>query len=137
MSLFARTFGRDGAPFHVAAHSHHPWPDVSYDAQIAAWDDAARLLDRKWDHVFEHVIPTAQAHIARQLNLPDPSTIAFGPNTHSFLVRVLSCLPQKPVRVLTTGSEFMSFSRQMARLKEDGLVQVTQVSVEPFEDFET
>ncbi|MBL6851907.1 MAG: aminotransferase class V-fold PLP-dependent enzyme [Alphaproteobacteria bacterium] len=135
MSFFSRTFGRADAPLHVAAHSHHPWPDVSYDAQIAAWEDAARLLDRKWDHVFEHVIPKARAHIARQLNLPDPATIAFGPNTHAFLMRILSCLPQRPVRVLTTGSEFMSFSRQMARLKEDGLVSVTQISTEPFEDF--
>ena len=135
MSFFSRTFGREGAPLHVAAHSHHPWPDVSYAAQIAAWEDAARLLDRKWGHVFEHVIPKAQAHIARQLKLPDPATIAFGPNTHSFLVRILSCLPQRPIRVLTTGSEFMSFSRQIARLKEDGLVSVTQISTEPFEDF--
>lgn len=135
MSFFSRTFGRAGAPLHVAAHSHHPWPDVSYDAQVAAWEDAARLLDNKWDHVFEHVIPNAQTHIARQLNLPDPTTIAFGPNTHSFLVRIMSCLPQRPIRVLTTGSEFMSFSRQMARLKEDGLVSVTQISTEPFDDF--
>ena len=44
MSFFSRTFGRAGAPLHVAAHSHHPWPDVSYDAQLAAWEDAARLL---------------------------------------------------------------------------------------------
>jgi selenocysteine lyase/cysteine desulfurase len=136
VSGFTRTFGLQGAPLHVAAHSHHPWPDVSYDAQIAAWDDAARLLDRKWDYVFEHVIPKAQGHVARQLALPDPTTIAFGPNTHAFVQRILSCLPQRPVRVLTTGSEFMSFSRQIARLKEDGLVQVTVVPTEPFADFE-
>jgi selenocysteine lyase/cysteine desulfurase len=133
---FARTFARPGAALHVAAHSHHPWPDVSYDAQIAAWEDAARLLDRKWDHVFEQVIPRAQDHVARQLALPDPMTIAFGPNTHGFVQRILSCLPQRPVRILTTNSEFMSFSRQIARLKEDGLVQVTVVPTEPFADFE-
>ncbi len=136
MTGFARTFGHDGAPLHVAAHSHHPWPDVSYDAQIAAWEDAARLLDRKWEHVNAHVIPKAQAHVARRLALPDPSAIVFGPNTHSFVLRILSCLPQRPVRVLTTSSEFMSFSRQIARLKEDGLVQITRVPVEPFDDFE-
>jgi selenocysteine lyase/cysteine desulfurase len=136
VSGFARTFGRQGAPLHVAAHSHHPWPDVSYDAQIAAWEDAARLLDRKWDHVFEQVIPKAQGHVARQLALPDPATVAFGPNTHGFVQRILSCLPQRPVRILTTGSEFMSFSRQIARLKEDGLVHVTVVPTEPFADFE-
>ncbi len=137
MTGFARTFGQPGAPLHVAAHSHHPWPDVSFEAQAAAWNDAARLLDRKWDYVFEHVIPTAQAHIARQLALPDPSSIAFGPNTHSFVVRLLSCLPRdRPLRVLTTDGEFMSFARQLARLEEDGAVSVTRVATEPFDSFE-
>jgi selenocysteine lyase/cysteine desulfurase len=134
---FTRSVGQPGAPLHVAAHSHHPWPDVSYDAQIAAWNDAARLLDRKWDHVFAHVIPAAQRHIARQLALPDPASIAFGPNTHSFVLRLLSCLPRdRPLRVLTTGSEFMSFARQMARLEEDGAAVVTRVATEPFDTFE-
>jgi selenocysteine lyase/cysteine desulfurase len=137
VSGFARTFGRAGAPLHVAAHSHHPWPDVSHDAQVRAWDDAARLLDRKWDFVFESVIPAAQAQIARQLALPDPATIAFGPNTHGFVLRILSCLPQdRPLRVLTTGSEFMSFARQMARLEEDSAAIVTRVATEPFDTFE-
>ena len=99
--------------------------------------DAARLLDRKWDHVFEAVIPAAQAHIARTLHLPDPKTIAFGPNTHSFVVRLLSCFPaDKPVRVLTTSSEFMSFARQIARLEEDGRVVVTRIATEPFDTLE-
>ena len=137
MSGFARTFGHSGAPLHVAAHSHHPWPDVSFDAQVQAWNDAARLLDRKWDLVFETLIPAAQSHIARQLVLPDPTTITFGPNTHSFVLRILSCLPHdRPLRVLTTDSEFMSFARQMARLEEDGAALVTRVATEPFVTFE-
>ena len=122
---------------HVAAHSHHPWPDASFDGQQAAWRDAARLLDRKWDRVFEEVIPAAQRHIASRLGLPDTATIAFGPNTHSYVLRLLSCFPAgKPVRILTTQSEFMSFSRQVARLEEDSLVAVTRVATEPFATFE-
>ena len=137
MTGFARSVERAGAPLHVAAHSHHPWPDVSFDAQAAAWDDAARLLDRKWAHVFEHVIPAAQEHISRQLSLPDSKTLAFGPNTHGFVMRILSCLPRgRTLRVLTTGSEFMSFARQMARLEEDGAAEVVRVATEPFETFE-
>ncbi|MEI9887718.1 MAG: aminotransferase class V-fold PLP-dependent enzyme [Rhizomicrobium sp.] len=137
MNGFARTFGLAGAPLHVAAHSHHPWPDASYAAQSRAWDDAARLLDRKWDLVFARVIPAAQNHIAQQLALPDPATIAFGPNTHAFVLRLLSCLPaDRPLRILTTGSEFMSFARQMARLEEDGAVHVTRIATEPFDSFE-
>ncbi|HEY4940141.1 MAG TPA: hypothetical protein VII56_01830 [Rhizomicrobium sp.] len=137
MSGFARTFGGKDAPLHVAAHSHHPWPDVSYAAQIAAWNDAARFLDGKWDHIFETVMPAAQGHVARQLALPDAASIAFGPNTHSLVLRILSCLPRgRPLRVLTTGSEFMSFARQMARLEEDGAAVVTRVATEPFDSFE-
>ena len=136
MTGFERSVGRTDAPLHAAAHSHHPWPDVSFDAQQAAWQDAARLLDRKWDHIFGEIIPAAQTHIARQLNLPDPGTIAFGPNTHSFVLRLLSCLPTHPhPRILTTGSEFMSFSRQIARLEEDELVHVTRIATEPFDSF--
>lgn len=137
MKGFAQSMGREGAPFHAAAHSHHPWPDVTLAAQEEAWRDASRLLDRKWDRIFAQVIPTAQSHIARQLNLPDPSTIAFAPNTHSLVLRILSCLPpNRPVRILTTSSEFMSFSRQIARLEEDGVVTVIRVASEPFATFE-
>lgn len=135
MSGFSLSVERPGAPLHVAAHSHHPWPDVTLAAQEQAWRDAARLLDGKWGYVFDTIIPAAQKHIARQLSLPDPKTIAFGPNTHSFVLRLLSCLPQKP-HILTTASEFHSFARQIARLEEGGAVQVTRIATEPFDTFE-
>ena len=137
MNHFELTFGRKGAPLHVAAHSHHPWPDVSFKAQQAAWIDAARYLDHKWDYIFSDIFPQAQRHLARQLNLFDPSTIAVGPNTLSFLVRILSCLPTgRPIRVLTTGSEFMSFARQIDRLEEERTAEVTRIASEPFANFE-
>ena len=119
---------------HVAAHSHHPWPDVTFAAQQQAWFDAAVRHDDKWDHVFGDVLPQAQRHVARNLGLPDPGTLAFAPNTHEFVVRLLSCLPPRP-RVLTTDAEFLSFTRQIHRLEEDDLVAVDRVPVEPFETF--
>ncbi len=137
MNGFSQSVRRPGAPLHAAAHSHHPWPDVTFTAQEDAWRDAARLLDGKWDHVFATVIPAAQRHIAAQLHLPAPASIVFGPNTHSFVLRLLSCFPfGRPVRILTTGSEFHSFARQLARLEEDGAVVVTRVPTEPFDSFE-
>ncbi|HEY3639275.1 MAG TPA: aminotransferase class V-fold PLP-dependent enzyme [Rhizomicrobium sp.] len=137
MKGFSLSVGAGGAPLHAAAHSHHPWPDVTLAAQETAWRDAARLLDHKWQYIFEAVIPRAQAHIARVTSLPDPASIVFGPNTHSFVVRLFSCLPRiKPLRVLTTSSEFMSFARQIARLEEDGTLTVTRVAIEPFDTFE-
>lgn len=126
---------RNAAPerINLAAHSHHDWPDVSFAAQEAAWTDAARLAGNKWDIVFGEIIPAVQAGISRQLNLPDPSTIAFAPNTHEFLRRLLSCLPtQRPPRVLTTSAEFHTARRQLARLAEEGLILLDEVAAEPF-----
>lgn len=135
-AAFSLSIGAAGAPLHVAAHSHHPWPDISRAAQLACWNDAARLLDRKWDHIFSTVIPSAQAHVARQLGLSHPERIAFAPNTHDFVARLFSCCDNtRPVRVLTTTSEFMSFQRQCARLEEDGMAVVTRIPCEPFASF--
>jgi selenocysteine lyase/cysteine desulfurase len=121
---------------HFAAHSHHYWPDVTFDAQLACWQDAARLADGKWAHVFGEVVPAVQRAIAGHLGLDDPASLTFAPNTHEFLRRLLSCFPpDRPVRILTSDGEFHSFTRQAARLEEDGLVAVTRVPVEPFADF--
>ena len=68
--------------------------------------------------------------------LPDPSTIAVAPNTHEFLRRLLSALPLGcPGRILTTDGEFHSLTRQVARLEEDGLVEVERVPVRPSGSF--
>jgi selenocysteine lyase/cysteine desulfurase len=133
---FRRFLAADPDRLHFAAHSHHYWPDVTLAAQEQCWLDAARLADRKWEMVFGEVVPEAQRHVARTLNLPDPATVAFGPNTHGFVMRLLSLFPPgRPVRVLTTDGEFHSFARQIRRLEEDGLAQVTQVPVEPLAGF--
>ena len=135
-SHFQRFFAAAPGRLHVAAHSHHLWPDVTYEAQARCWDDAARLADRKWEHVFGAVYPAAQAHVARLLNLRDPRSVVFGPNTHSFVVRLLSGLPRdRAFSVLTSDSEFHSLARQLRRLEEDGLAQVTRVAAEPFDSF--
>ena len=135
---FSRSLRAAAGRLHFAAHSHHLWPDVTFEAQVACWEDAARLADRKWEHVFGVVVPETQRRIAAVLGLSDPASLAFAPNTHEFLRRVLSCLPaHRPPRVLTSDGEFHSFTRQMARLAEEGLVDMTVVPVEPFADFVT
>jgi kynureninase len=132
---FSRFLGAEPERLHVAAHSHHPWPDVTREAQLAAWDDAARLQDDKWEHVLGPVWQAAQRHVARHLALPDPATIAFAPNTHEFVLRLLSSLPaHRPPRLLTTDGEFHSLARQLARLEEEGLVAVTRIPSEPGPD---
>ncbi|HET8726587.1 MAG TPA: aminotransferase class V-fold PLP-dependent enzyme [Alphaproteobacteria bacterium] len=133
---FSRFIGAAPGRIHLAAHSHHYWPDVTFEAQQQAWLDAARMADGKWEHIFGTVWPKAQGHVARVLNLSDPATVVFAPSTHDFVLRLLSCLPPgRPPRVLTTDSEFHSFSRQMARLEEDGLAVVERVPARPFPTF--
>ena len=136
-SHFSRFLRSDPTRLHFAAHSHHPWPDVTRDAQVQAWDDAARWIDDKWQTILGPVLDEFRTHVAGHLGLPDPATIAIAPNTHECLMRLLSCFPAgRRLRILTTDGEFHSFSRQIARLEEDGLVVVTRVTVEPFDDFE-
>lgn len=129
---FSRFLTAEPDRLHFAAHSHHPWPDATREAQLEAWDIAARLQDGKWEAILGPVMAECQALVARQLRLPDPATIAFAPNTHEFLVRILSSLPTgRAPRVLTTDGEFHSLSRQLARLQEEGLVAVTRIAAEP------
>lgn len=132
-SLYSRFL--EAPRLHFAAHSHHLWMDVSRDAHLAYWDDSAKYADSKWDKIFGEVIPEAQRHIARILNLSDPNLISFAPNTHEFLVRLLSCF-EGPIKILTTDGEFHSFRRQIARYEELGRAQVTRLPVEPFKNFE-
>lgn len=137
---FSRFLSAAPGRLHLAAHSHHPWPDVSFDAHTRAWLDAAALADGKWDHVFGAVVPEAQAHVAGRLGLSDPATVAFAPNTHELVMRLLSCLPGflgRPgrARILTSDAEFHSFARQVRRLEEDGRVEVERVAAEPYDTF--
>ncbi|MDP8915716.1 MAG: class V aminotransferase [Pseudomonadota bacterium] len=134
---FKRLFSRALAAerLHLAAHSHHPWPDVSREAQIEAWDDAARLLDGKWDRIMGEVWPRAQAEVAAELGLPSPDTVVFAPNTHQLLVSLASAVERRPVRILTTDGEFHSARRQFKRWAEAGDAVVEWVATEPFEDF--
>ncbi len=132
---FSRFLGAFPERLHFAAHSHHAWPDVSFDAQQRAWLDAAAAIDNKWIKVFDEVIPRAQAHLARLLNLPESRTLCFAPTTHELVVRLLSCVTRKPLRVLTTDSEFHSFARQLRRWEETGEAVAERIAVLPYASF--
>lgn len=135
-ALFSRALSLDPERLHFAAHSHHLWPDASFDGQVRAWVEANKFADRKWDLIFGEVVPEAQAHVARELNLPSPDTVVFAPNTHDLLLRIVSGLERKPVRILSTDGEFHSFRRQAERWEEAGEAVVTRVSLEPFDSFD-
>jgi kynureninase len=113
----------------LTGHSHQAWPDVGRDAQLAAWDDAARDVDDKWARAFEQAA-RVRAGFARLLD--DPlATMALGANTHELLVRWLSALPlMSRRRIVTTDGEFHSARRQLQRLTEEG-VHVVKVAALP------
>lgn len=133
--LFSRALAAAPGRRHFAAHSHHLWPDASYEGHMQAWLDAAALADKKWDKIFGEVLPAAQRHVASELHLPDPSTVAFAPNTHELLMRLFSARKPGPIDVLTSDGEFHSFRRQAARWAETGWVTQRIVPCEPFETF--
>jgi selenocysteine lyase/cysteine desulfurase len=136
--LFSKSLGADAERLHMAAHSHHLWPDSSFDGQVECWNDAARLADRKWDRIMGEVWPEAQGHVTSELGTDDPDSILFAPNTHELLVRLVAAAPRqagRPLRVLTSDGEFHSARRQFARWAESGDIVLDQVATEPFDDF--
>lgn len=122
---------------HFACHSHHYWPDVTRDAMLEYWDDSARLVDDKWRYIFSEKLPETQHLIADILQLPQPEQLVFAPNTHELVMRLISCFDlRQPLKILSTDSEFHSFSRQVKRLAEYDNVQVDYIATEPFASFQ-
>lgn len=132
--LFSRFLDSHPERLHFAAHSHHPWPDVTYDAHQRWWEDSAQGMDDKWEGFFADFIPRLRGRLGRLLNLGDGATIAFAPNTHELVNRVFSTLPT-PVEIVTTTAEFHSFDRQVRRWEEAGWAKVTRIGAEPFASF--
>ena len=113
----------------LTGHSHQAWPDVGRAAQLAAWDDAARLGDDKWARAFEQA-DRVRSGFARLLGDP-AATIALGTSTHELLVRWLSALAlDRRPRLVTTDGEFHSARRQLDRLAEAGL-EIVKVPADP------
>ncbi|HVL78005.1 MAG TPA: class V aminotransferase [Sphingomicrobium sp.] len=136
--LFSRSLAAAPGRLHMAAHSHHLWPDASFEGQVECWTDAARLADRKWDRVMGEVWPEAQRQVAGELGTGMDDAVVFAPNTHELLVRLFAAAPRhegRPLAVLTSDGEFHSARRQLARWEESGEVVVERIAAEPFDDF--
>ncbi len=133
--LFSRALAAAPGRLHVAAHSHHLWPDITREAQLAAWEDGITLADHKWGKIFGELVPAVQAGLAAELGLPSADSLAFAPNTHEFIVRLVSARHDRPVRILSTDGEFHSFRRQAARWVENGDVVLETVATDPWESF--
>src|SRR3989454_8097399 len=119
-------FSRHYSKFRVAerlfltGHSHQAWPDIGFEGQVEAWNDAAELVDEKWERA-EEKADRVRRGFARLLGDRD-GVIALGQNTHELVVRFLSAMPlrERP-RIVTTDGEFHTLRRQLDRLAEERL----------------
>jgi kynureninase len=105
----------------LTGHSHQAWPDAAREAQVEAFDDAADLVDDKWDRA------SAKADEVRngfRRLLDDPNgEIALGASTHDLVIRFLSALDLtgRRGRLVTSSGEFHTLRRQLSRLAEAGI----------------
>ena len=113
----------------LTGHSHQAWPDCGFEGQEAAWLDAARHVDDKWEYAFAQA-DRVRRGFARLLDDED-GHIALAPNTHELVVRFLSALPLKTrPRLVSTDSEFHTLRRQLDRLAEEG-IEIVRVPQHP------
>lgn len=113
----------------LTGHSHQAWPDRAFDGQVAAFLDAARHVDGKWEHAFARA-ERVRRGIAERLDDRD-GTYALGASTHELVVRWLSALPlRRRPRLLTTDGEFHTLRRQLDRLEEEG-IEVERIPARP------
>lgn len=114
----------------LSGHSHQAWPDVARDGALEAFDDAARHVDDKWARAFAKA-DRLRDGVRHLLGDPD-GEVALGANTHDLLVKLLSAIDlRRRPRIVTTDGEFHSLRRQLARLAEEGVVDVVAVPARP------
>jgi len=120
---------RVGERLLLTGHSHQAWPDCSREGQLRAWQDAAELVDDKWERAFA-VADRVRAGFAGLLDDRE-GAYALAPSTHDLLVRFLSALPLRTrPRLITTDGEFHTIRRQLDRLVEEGIA-VVKVPADP------
>lgn len=99
-----------------------------------------------WDTIFGDIMPEAIEHIRYLLSPPVGASVEFGHNSHELISRLISIKMEKlfkveeehsVLRILTTDTEFYSFTRQMNRLLKIGSerISIEFVAIEPLASF--
>jgi kynureninase len=116
----------------LTGHSHQAWPDVAFEGVTEAWEDAALLVDEKWERAFARA-ERVRTGFRGLLGDPD-GAIALDQNTHGLVLRFLSALELRTrPRLVTTDGEFHTVRRQLARLAEEPALDVVVVAARPAE----
>lgn len=117
----------------LTSHSHQAWPDCSFNGIKNAWDDAAKLIDEKWELAFQKADKVREG-FAALLNV-NPNGIVLGQNTHDLIIKLFSALDlKKRPKVIVTDSEFHTVRRQTDKLSESGLIDLIKIPAEPIEN---
>ena len=53
----------------LTGHSHQAWPDCARDGHLEAWDDAAELVDDKWERAFAKADRVRREHVGDEVHL--------------------------------------------------------------------
>lgn len=114
----------------LTGHSHQAWPDVAFEGQVEAWEDAAALVDGKWERAAAKA-DRVRRGFAERIGAA-AREIALGVNTHELVLRFLSALPlgERP-RLVTTDGEFHTIRRQLDRLAETRMLEIVKVAAHP------
>lgn len=113
----------------LTGHSHQAWPDVACEGMVEAFNDAAELVDTKWERAFAKADRVRRGY--RELIGDPEAEIALGASTHELVLRFLSALDLRGrPRLLTTDGEFHTLRRQLGRLAEEGL-EIVRVPARP------
>ncbi len=116
-SLFSKSLNANPGSLFFQAHSHHLWPDIAFEGMNQYWQDSTELVDKKWEKIFNEILPKARSILKDFLHIQDSNQIVFAQNSHELIYRFFSSF-DKPQKILTTNSEFYSLSRQLKRLEE-------------------
>lgn len=149
-TILAQAFASEVGPHPPLPFLDHAWGKTPPDAHVAATKRQYALYQRgnaAWDVIFGDVLPESIEYIKWILDVGEGATVEFGHNSHELVSRLLSIKMEKlllgddgdggQLRILTTDTEFYSFTRQMNRLmmNKSPKVVVETVEIHPISSF--
>jgi hypothetical protein len=147
-TVLAQAYSSEVGPHPPLPFLDHAWGKTPPDAHVAATKRQYALYQRgnaAWDVIFGDVLPESIEYIKWILGIGEGASVEFGHNSHELVSRLLSIKMEKlllgdnsgQLRILTTDTEFYSFTRQMNRLmmNKSPKVVVETVAIHPISSF--
>ena len=123
-------------------------PPIAYETATEEMYTAyCGMGNYSWDILFEKTMPEAVLHIKSLLDIKDATTVVeFGHNSHELVTRIISTsfdrllnctAKERPIRIITTDTEFYSLTRQINRFTSDQTshIEAIIVPIHPLDSF--